>query len=167
MARNRVLLHLVDVAPVDGSHPLDNVILIENELLAYSDAFAERPVVIVFNKIDLLDDEALEVLRNEFAQEYPERTVLAISAVTGAGVDAMVHYIQDQIAALKEQLADDETAQQADADLQARISNDVMAHSLGVVAPEDGEAATPDELNDDYNSDDDSDDDVEVIYTNE
>lgn len=170
VARTRLLLHLVDVAPLDETHPLDNVILIENELLAYSAAFAERPVIIVFNKIDLIDDQALERLTAEFVAEYPDREIHAISAVTGAGLDAMVHSLQDSVMALKAALADDEDALAADQDLQARISSDVMSQSMGVVAPL-GSVDNPEDhaADDDRQDSGDQDDnhDVEVIYTNE
>jgi len=170
VARTRLLLHLVDVAPLDGTHPLDNVILIENELLAYSEAFAERPVVLVLNKIDLVDDAHIQSLRDEFATEYPERRVLAISAVAGTGLDALVHYLQDEVAAMKALLAADEAALAADEKLQARISDDVMAQSLGVVAPadvlgNDADNSADQSLNTD--PDDDDEHDVEVVYTNE
>jgi len=108
VARTRLLLHLVDVAPLDESDPVANVALIENELLAYSPAFAERPVVLVLNKIDLLDDAALAELGKRFSEQYPQRDRLAISAVTGKGVDELVHHLQDQVFEFKARLADDE-----------------------------------------------------------
>jgi len=162
VARTRVLLHLVDVAPLDESDPLANVALIENELLSYSPAFAERPVLIALNKLDLLSEKSLAALRARFREAYPGRQILCISAVTGAGLDAMVNALQDRIAQLKEQLANDEAAAAADTELQARISSDVMTQSLGVVAPR----ANPGQ-EDDLDQEDDDEHDVEIIYTNE
>lgn len=173
VARTRLLLHLVDVAPLDETHPVDNVILIENELLAYSAAFAERPVIIVLNKIDLVDEDTLAKLKALFAEEYPDREIHAISAVTGAGLDAMIHSLQDKVIDLKTALADDEEALAADVDLQARISRDVMSQSMGVVAPlgslSGSEAGSGTEAGDatENSEEDDDDHDVEVIYTNE
>ena len=170
VARTRVLLHLIDVAPLDETEPLDNLVLIENELLAYSAAFAERPVMIVLNKIDLIDSQQLAVLKEQFAKEFPEREIFAISAVTGEGLDPMVHALQTHVADLKAALLTDEAALAADTELQTRISNDVMSSSLGVVAPLDplagDEADDISDQNDPEQSDDD-DHDVEVIYTNE
>jgi len=167
VARTRILLHLVDVAPLDGTHPLDNVILIENELLAYSAAFAERPVIIVFNKIDLVDEQTVASLKAEFLTEYPDREIHAISAVAGTGLDAMVHSLQTRVTALKTALADDEQAQAADEDLQNRISTDVMSQSMGVVTPLGSAAAEQADDAQDSDEPDDEDHDVEVIYTNE
>ena len=167
VARTRLLLHLVDVAPVDETHPLDNLIVIENELLSYSQAFAERPVMIVLNKIDLVDEEELTALQAQFTEEFPEREISVISAVTGAGIDALVHRLQDAVVDLKQALAEDEAALAADNDLQQRISQDVMAQSMGVAVPAGLDTDSTDGSHDD--DDDDSDDnfDVEVVYTNE
>lgn len=163
VARTRVLLHLVDVAPLDETDPLENVALIENELLNYSAAFAQRPVLVVLNKLDLLAPAALAELRARFAEAYPEREIFAISAVTGEGLDAMVNRLQDRVAELKDEVANDEVAAAADAQLQARISNDVMTQSLGVVAP----LAAEQDAHQDEEDDEDDDHDVEIIYTNE
>lgn len=167
VARTRVLLHLVDVAPLDESDPLANVELIENELLSYSAAFAERPVLIVLNKLDLLTQESLAALRARFVAAYPAREIFSISAITGAGLDALVHALQDQVAELKERLARDEAAAAADTELQARISNDVMTQSLGVVVPPAPEEVAAPELAAQQDDTDDDDHDVEIIYTNE
>ena len=169
VARTRLLLHLIDVAPVDESHPLDNLIVIENELLAYSEAFGERPVIIVLNKIDLVDEEQLNALQAQFAEAFPEREISVISAVTGAGIDALVHRLQDAVIDLKQQLAEDEAALAADNDLQQRISQDVMAQSMGVAMPAGlGPEPAPGSADDDQGDDDEDDNfDVEVVYTNE
>ena len=169
VARTRLLLHLIDVAPVDDSHPLDNLIVIENELLAYSEAFGERPVIIVLNKIDLVDEEQLNALQAQFAEAFPEREISVISAVTGAGIDALVHRLQDAVIDLKQQLAEDEAALAADNDLQQRISQDVMAQSMGVAMPAGlGPEPAPGSADDDQGDDDEDDNfDVEVVYTNE
>ena len=169
VARTRLLLHLIDVAPVDESHPLDNLIVIENELLAYSEAFGERPVIIVLNKIDLVDEEQLNALQAQFAEAFPEREISVISAVTGAGIDALVHRLQDAVIDLKQQLAEDKAALAADNDLQQRISQDVMAQSMGVAMPAGlGPEPAPGSADDDQGDDDEDDNfDVEVVYTNE
>lgn len=169
VARTRLLLHLVDVAPLDQTHPVDNLILIENELLAYSAAFAERPVIIVLNKIDLVDEDTLRDLKALFVAEYPDREIHTISAVSGAGIEAMVHSLQDRIIELKTSLADDEEALAADVDLQERISRDVMSQSMGVAVPLGSAAASTEagDATDNSEEEDDDDHDVEVIYTNE
>ena len=53
LSRARLLLHLVDMAPVDGSDPVANAHAIEAELFAYSDVFREREIWMVATKMDL------------------------------------------------------------------------------------------------------------------
>ncbi len=55
--RTRVLVHLLDCQPPDGSDPADNYRTIRDELYAYSPVLAEREEVIVLNKLDLLPED--------------------------------------------------------------------------------------------------------------
>ncbi|MBI6502128.1 Obg family GTPase CgtA [Proteus mirabilis] len=59
LERCRVLLHLIDIDPIDGFDPVENAKIIISELEKYSDKLAQKPRWLVFNKVDLLDaDEA-------------------------------------------------------------------------------------------------------------
>ncbi|MGR6438399.1 Obg family GTPase CgtA [Proteus mirabilis] len=59
LERCRVLLHLIDINPIDGSDSVENAKIIISELEKYSDKLAQKPRWLVFNKVDLLDaDEA-------------------------------------------------------------------------------------------------------------
>ncbi|MGA9342453.1 MAG: GTPase ObgE [Rhodanobacteraceae bacterium] len=58
VARTRLLLHLIDIAPLDGiTDPVAEMRAIENELRAFDPELLERPRWLVFNKIDLLAPE--------------------------------------------------------------------------------------------------------------
>ena len=52
--RTTVLVHLVDIAPVDGSDPAENYTAIRRELAEYSPALAEKTEIVALNKIDLV-----------------------------------------------------------------------------------------------------------------
>ncbi|WP_101626778.1 Obg family GTPase CgtA, partial [Candidatus Palibaumannia cicadellinicola] len=54
LERCQILLHIVDLAPIDQSDPLENTHIIINELKHYSDKLAAKPCWLVLNKIDLL-----------------------------------------------------------------------------------------------------------------
>ncbi|AIN47562.1 Obg family GTPase CgtA, partial [Candidatus Palibaumannia cicadellinicola] len=54
LERCRILLHIIDLAPVDQSDPLENAHLVIQELKNYSETLAAKPRWLVFNKIDLL-----------------------------------------------------------------------------------------------------------------
>jgi len=60
LARTRILLHIVDVAPVDGSDPVVNARAIAHELVKFNPELAERERWLVLNKIDLLSPEERE-----------------------------------------------------------------------------------------------------------
>ncbi|SES65196.1 Obg family GTPase CgtA [Thorsellia anophelis] len=55
LERCRILIHLVDLQPIDGSDPVENIHIIENELRQYSEKLANKPRWLVFNKVDLFD----------------------------------------------------------------------------------------------------------------
>src|SRR4051812_17445440 len=91
--RTRLLVHLVDAVPIDGSDPLANYRTIRQELEHYSPALAHRPEVLVVTKMDLTGAaESRERLARELGRE-----VLAISAATGQGTPPLIHRIADQL----------------------------------------------------------------------
>jgi len=55
--RTRAVVHLLDVAPIDGSDPVENYLAIRAELAEYSEELAEKPELLVLNKVDLLPPE--------------------------------------------------------------------------------------------------------------
>jgi len=79
--RTRLLVHMVDICP-PASDAADNYRTIRDELAQYSPALAEKPEVIVANKMDITDADArLAAFRQAIGQK-----VIAISAVTGRGL---------------------------------------------------------------------------------
>src|SRR5690606_3060902 len=68
LTRCRVLLHLVDMAPLDGSDPADNALAIVAELEKFSPTLAKRDRWLVLNKVDLLDEEALARCRQNLVE---------------------------------------------------------------------------------------------------
>lgn len=89
--RTRLLVHLVEAVPSDGSDPLANYRTIRQELEHYSPALAERPEVLVVTKMDLT---GAAQSRARIAEALG-REVLAISAVTGQGIPPLIHRIAD------------------------------------------------------------------------
>ncbi|HEV3166512.1 MAG TPA: GTPase ObgE [Isosphaeraceae bacterium] len=94
--RTRLLVHLVDAAPMDGTDPLTNYRTIRQELEHYSPALATRPELLVVTKMDLTGaDEARERLAEALGRE-----VLCISAVTGRGIPTLIERIMGLLAEL-------------------------------------------------------------------
>ena len=87
--RTRLLVHLIDAAPIDGSDPVANYRTIRQELEHYSPALAHRPELLVVTKMDLTGAaEARERIASELCRE-----VVPISAVTGQGIPQLIHRI--------------------------------------------------------------------------
>ncbi len=90
LSRTRMLLHLVDVAPLDASEPLQRIRAIESELMRYSETFARLPIWVLFNKMDLLAPAARHTFMQEAAASLPGRRLFFVSAATGEGVQSVL-----------------------------------------------------------------------------
>jgi GTPase len=84
--RTRVLIHLVEPQPMDGSDPIENYRAIRSELDQYGHGLAERPEVVAVSKAEL--PEAAEI-RDQLAATIG-REVLLFSSVTGQGLDELL-----------------------------------------------------------------------------
>jgi GTPase len=94
--RTRVLVHLLEPFPPDGSDPLHNYQVIRRELELHGRALAAKPEVVCVSKAELPGSEGVrQRLEGELG-----RDVLAISAVTGQGLGRLVRSVAAQLAAL-------------------------------------------------------------------
>src|SRR5947199_4500546 len=94
--RTRVLVHLVEPLPADGSDPLNNYRVIRRELELHSRKLAAKPELIVVSKAELTgSEEVRERLERELG-----KPVLSISAVTGAGLSNLVRAVVEELNAL-------------------------------------------------------------------
>jgi len=94
LSRTGLLLHVVDIAPIDGSDPVEDVKIIQKELEKYSNELAGKDRWLVLNKTDLL----LEDEKNEVCQRIVEETqwqgkVYEVSAVQRDGTKKLVNEI--------------------------------------------------------------------------
>ena len=94
LARTGLLLHLVDLAPLDGRDPAEAVRALEKELLRYDEALADKPRWLVFTKADLLAPDEAEARAREVLEtlDWPGEWAL-ISAVAHQGTDELVQRI--------------------------------------------------------------------------
>lgn len=88
--RAGILVHLVEPEPVDGTDPLANYHSIRSELDLYSASLGQRPEIVVISKAEL--PGAAEV-RKRLSEDL-RQDVLAISAVTGTGLNQLLYAIQ-------------------------------------------------------------------------
>ncbi len=97
--RTRIILHMLDVCPIDGHDPAEAYHAIRRELAAYSQTLAEKVEIVVANKMDLTDaDEQLASLRDQLGVE-----VFGISAVTGKGLEPLCNRIWEILEQLRAQ----------------------------------------------------------------
>ncbi len=110
LQRTRLLLHLVDIAPLDpATDPADEVKAIAAELVRFSVELAEKPRWLVINKIDLLDEEDLAVAREMLLEALAwEGPVFEVSAATGQGTEALGQAIMREFELMKEDIGVDE-----------------------------------------------------------
>ena len=95
--RCRLLLHVVDISCFEGRDPIEDVQTIDRELERYSPALAERPQIVLANKSDALDREAVDVQAFEDYIKGSGRELLYISAVTGEGIAEMIQTVAKRL----------------------------------------------------------------------
>lgn len=94
LSRTGLLLHVVDIAPMDDSDPVEAIRVIEQELEKYSDELAGKERWLVLNKIDLLlEEEADEVCERILSEIQWQGPVYRISAAERNGTDKLVNDI--------------------------------------------------------------------------
>ncbi|MBI1174611.1 MAG: GTPase ObgE [Sideroxydans sp.] len=117
LARTRLLLHLVDIAPLHPeTDPVHEAHAILNELKKYDEALYNKPRWLVLNKLDLLEDRDEKIAA--FLREFGEHTRhFTISAINGEGCKELTYAIMEHLeqAAAQEQAAIAENPQETDA----------------------------------------------------
>lgn len=105
LQRTRLLLHLVDIAPIDPAvDSAKEVKAIARELINFSDELAEKPRWLVINKIDLLSKEDLVVAREILLEELDwVGPVFEVSAATGEGTETLGQAIMQQLELIDEE----------------------------------------------------------------
>jgi GTPase len=91
--RTRVLVHLVEPLPADGSDPVQNYRVVRRELELHTRQLAEKPEVVAVSKAELTGSD--EVRRR--MEEELGRRVLTVSAVTGEGLAQLVGAVVEEL----------------------------------------------------------------------
>jgi GTP-binding protein len=113
LARTRILLHLVDVAPLDPeSDPVRSVTALAAELGKFSEELAGRERWLVLNKLDLLPPEARPARVQEIVQGlHWTGPVFSVSAATGEGCRELMARLMERLETLRRESADSEQEQ--------------------------------------------------------
>lgn len=86
--RVRLILHLVDISQSDARDFIDDYKIINQELAKYSDELAKTPQIIVFTKIDLVDEQTLNERLKRF-EEKIGKNYICISGATYNGIEKL------------------------------------------------------------------------------
>lgn len=104
LSRTCVLLHVVDMAPLDGSDPVDSAKAIINELKEYDPDLLEKPRWLVLNKMDMLPDEQArkKAMQTIIDGLHWQGKVFVISAISGEGTQQLCYSLMQLIDEMKE-----------------------------------------------------------------
>jgi GTP-binding protein len=131
LARTRILLHLVDVQPIDGSDPVRNAQVIFKELERFSPALAELPVILLLNKLDQIPEEQHNALCTHIVAELGwTGPVFRTSGLTGEGTKPVTYYLMDQIEQELERESEDPDFAQAQKERRERLEQETRENSL-------------------------------------
>lgn len=165
LARTRVLLHIVDVQPIDGSDPIHNAKAIMKELNKFSKALTKLPVVLVLNKLDQLEESARDEWCQHIITELKwDGPVFRTSGLMSEGTKEVVYYLMDQIEQQREKEA--ENPEYA-AEMQAfrdQLEAETREQTLAAKEAYREMRRSQREDGDDDFEDDDEDGEMEVLY---
>mgnify|MGYP003416916454 FL=1 len=115
LQRTRILLHLVDIAPIDpDANPVRDAKAIVGELLKHDPALADKPRWLVLNKLDLIPAEDREAAIKNFLKAYKKATryngpVFPIAAISGEGTKPLIYAIQEALEKMARPEIDDDS----------------------------------------------------------
>lgn len=120
LQRTRILLHLVDIAPLDpDADPTRDAKAIVGELLKHDPALADKPRWLVLNKLDLIPEEEREKAIADFLKAYKKATkyagpVFPITAISGEGTRPLIYALHEALEQMARPELDDSDADAGD-----------------------------------------------------
>lgn len=162
LTRCRILLHLVDVCPVDGSDPVENALSITRELGRFSATLLNRERWLVLNKVDLLADDQVEEIKSRLrdALEW-QGPLYTVSALKREGTFEMCAQMLDRLESLWQAEQEDPELAEQERQLQNQMQSEAREH---IAALRERYKARRKQGGDSDDGDDDDDYDVEVEY---
>ena len=116
LSRTRILLHLVDLAPLDpDADPVHDAHAIVHELEKYSPELAAKPRWLVLNKLDLIPEDERAERVQAFLDAYAQKDArhFCISAISGDGCRPLTFALQEALDALAPPPPPKDTSQDA------------------------------------------------------
>lgn len=167
LTRTRLLLHLIDMAPIDGTDPVDAATTIINELEKFSPSLLERDRWLVLNKADqLLEEEQQEIKITIVERLQWEGPVFIISASERQGTEELAQAVMRYLDERTLRIEEDPDYSAYMKDLNQRIDDEARARLQALddarALRRSGLKAAAEDFDDDW--DDDDKDGPEIIY---
>jgi len=104
LSRTCVLLHVIDIAPLDETDPVESAKIIINELKAYNPDLLDKPRWLVLNKIDMLPDAELreQTIKHIIDGLNWQGPVFKISAIRSEGTQQLCYALMQLIDEMKQ-----------------------------------------------------------------
>jgi GTP-binding protein len=165
LTRNRILLHIVDMAPFDGVEPAAAALSIVRELERFSPTLAARERWLVLNKIDMLDAQQLAERRAALVEALDwHGPVYEISAISGTGTQRISQDMMLALEKIKAQEAESPELAEAEREQQNKMQQEARDRIEALREQYRQEARQQAEETSDDDDEDDDDYDVEVEY---
>ncbi len=97
--RTKIIAHVVDMGSSEGRNPIEDYKIINTEIKKYGKKLAQKPMVVIANKMDL---PAAEVNLKAFKTAYPEVKVIPISAMYQKNIDEAMNTLMDMVLSIEE-----------------------------------------------------------------
>jgi GTP-binding protein len=164
LARTRVLLHLVDVAPIDGKDPAESASIIIEELEKFSPVLAAKERWLVLNKMDLLAPEEQEAVRQHVLASIAWKgRSFSISAAMREGTQELCDALMEELAHHRARMLDDDDYRAEEARKQEQMEFEIRQSIIRARALW---RERHNREGDDLDDDDDDDFDIDIEYVN-
>ncbi|PIE20471.1 MAG: GTPase ObgE [Neptuniibacter caesariensis] len=164
LARNRILLHLVDMAPWDEVTPAQAAVVAVGELQKFSPTLAAQPRWLVLNKLDMVPEEEREARCQSVIEALGwGGPVYRISALSQEGTDEMMRDIQAFLDQRLEAIEEDPSILEREQEIREQVDAEARER-IEQMRLEMRARKEQDDLDDDF---DDDDYDVEVEWVRE
>lgn len=90
--RTKIIAHVIDMGAEENRNPIEDYLLIRDEIEKYNDKLAKKKEIIIANKMDL---ENAKTNLEAFKKRFPDKEIIEISSVTNVGFDNLMNTLAD------------------------------------------------------------------------
>lgn len=169
LVRTRILLHIVDMNPYDGSTPAENAQVIVNELEKFSPELVNRERWLLLNKLDLVPEEEREERCQSVidALDWHDRPVYNISAIRKDGTQQVAYDIMSFLEERAAAMADDPSLAEAEAEHRELVEEEARDRMEELAERREQRRAERKAAKQKAEDDDDDGEGPEIVYTYE